>query len=589
MVEFSMLRHLLLDNESLSCYESGDLVSFEDIKRRMQLLERKENHKLPDQFYRLATEKNFQELDNLEAVLSKGLLRLSDKYLGTNGNLITVKPALMNEWQYIITYCPPLLLKSSILYFHQPPASFTVTDLKKYFESHVLPNTRYTALPSPIITELDTLASNTNGFHDLHIHLNGTTETDIAWQDFLANPEKVRKYLSKAFGESLVRQQLEQESHQLTPRRFYSLIRIARHLRYLLYSLIFRTPPDPSFSSLKQWLGHIVYDDRYTSSGLRYHPFQSIIEPREGLPNHMGIEALMYIMIFNELSDKQNPILASLFHFYLLILGLSNRLLVQQSHQYGFEQFQKNTVNKLREFSEEEYQNRFFQIHGNELKHIKFVEGRFSPKEKERDNVNLVMAIEHGWNGLEKKLNDPIPDLRLVAHFIKKADTNPDPLIRHRELRQNVWLKAETLEALVRHYKKYRERITGVDAASNELDAPPEVFAPTFRMLKQKTSFKHYTYHVGEDFFHLISGMRSILEACLFLNLKKGDRIGHATAIGIDPLLWLKSMGENMLIRRSEWLDNLVFIKYVITTHSCQLQLTTEQLDKEYTIHYGIC
>lgn len=50
----------------------------------------------------------------------------------------------------------------------------------------------------------------------------------------------------------------------------------------------------------------------------------------------------------------------------------------------------------------------------------------------------------------------------------------------------------------------------------------------------------------GEDFKHIISGIRSIYEAITFLEMGHGDRLGHCTAIGINPALWLKRTGEKV-------------------------------------------
>jgi hypothetical protein len=61
--------------------------------------------------------------------------------------------------------------------------------------------------------------------------------------------------------------------------------------------------------------------------------------------------------------------------------------------------------------------------------------------------------------------------------------------------------------------------------------------------------------------------MRAIHEAVKFLDLRRGDRIGHATALGIDPSLWSKRIGERAVLPVGEWLDNLVFA-YAILSHA---------------------
>ena len=90
-------------------------------------------------------------------------------------------------------------------------------------------------------------------------------------------------------------------------------------------------------------------------------------------------------------------------------------------------------------------------------------------------------------------------------------------------------------------------RIKGIDAASPEIWCRPEVFAQAFRFLKNhwvesgrfpfaetECSTLLATYHVGEDFLDILDGLRAIDEAILFLNLRCGDRLGHALALGVD-------------------------------------------------------
>jgi hypothetical protein len=127
--------------------------------------------------------------------------------------------------------------------------------------------------------------------------------------------------------------------------------------------------------------------------------------------------------------------------------------------------------------------------------------------------------------------------------------------------------------------------IVGIDAASLELTTPPEVFAPGFRFLKEYPivirscgtsraySERHdcvtrlvndrllgMTYHVGEDFRHILSGLRAIYEVIEYLDPQPGDRLGHAIALGLDPGVWSKQMGYNAVVPKQEWLDTLVWI-----------------------------
>ena len=103
----------------------------------------------------------------------------------------------------------------------------------------------------------------------------------------------------------------------------------------------------------------------------------------------------------------------------------------------------------------------------------------------------------------------------------------------------------------------------GYDAASNELDAGPEVFAPLFKRLR-KAGNHNFTFHAGEDYVHLLSGIRAVYEAVHFLDLKTGNRIGHGTAVGICPKLWRERLGNTVVMKQSDRLDDLVFARRLL-------------------------
>lgn len=572
MVELSIIKNFLLDSESLSRYLEGEIVSISDIKRRLFLSERDSDTRIPDQFYRLAVERDIKGIKTKEEIFCSLLPKIADDYLIIQDSKIWVRNGKQNEWQELVTYLPPLFTKMSLLHNKESIISTDTATLKRYFDSHILPNTLYTSLPSPDIYKLESIIRKENGLHDLHMHLNGSTEFDIVWQDFLSHPYKLYTELKKGYLSQMVKEQLEEESYLLDPLKFYRLLRIAGRIRNILFDLIFPSNRLFQFPTLQKLLSYIVYQGRYSGTmNSPFHPFQCLVYPPSETPNLMAVEGLMYSIVLHKISHKQNSTITTLFHFYLLIQGLGNRLLVQQIHQKGFEQFQKITLNGLRELSEKKYDRRFFQMHGNNLNLINFLEARFSPKKSEAENVLFIKTILKGWDIFVRELskrNLPVPELKLVAHFIKKKDTSPHYNVRYKLLREDIWGKGKVLSLLIKNHKSYSNILTGVDAASSEFDTPPEVFAPTFRALRRKKTFKHFTYHVGEDFFHIVSGLRAVYEAINFLDLQSGDRIGHGTATAICIRTWAEVVGETILIRRGEWLDNLIFL-YHYSTSQC--------------------
>jgi len=63
------------------------------------------------------------------------------------------------------------------------------------------------------------------------------------------------------------------------------------------------------------------------------------------------------------------------------------------------------------------------------------------------------------------------------------------------------------------------------------------------------------TVHAGEDFVHLMAGLRRIDNTITYLNLREGDRLGHALALGIDASAWCVSAGRVVQTREERLFD----------------------------------
>lgn len=66
------------------------------------------------------------------------------------------------------------------------------------------------------------------------------------------------------------------------------------------------------------------------------------------------------------------------------------------------------------------------------------------------------------------------------------------------------------------------------------------------------------TVHSGEDFVHLLGGLRRIAESVKYLDLNDGDRIGHGVALGADPDDW-SARASGLMIPRGERLFDLLW------------------------------
>lgn len=122
------------------------------------------------------------------------------------------------------------------------------------------------------------------------------------------------------------------------------------------------------------------------------------------------------------------------------------------------------------------------------------------------------------------------------------------------------------------HHIDLRKLIRGYDVAGNENEFPIEVFAPVLRVLRAakysgggamttRLQRPFITVHSGEDYSHLLSGLRAIDEAVEFCQLREGDRLGHGLALGIDVNFWAKRQ-KRAYLTAGQHLDNLVWAYY---------------------------
>lgn len=124
--------------------------------------------------------------------------------------------------------------------------------------------------------------------------------------------------------------------------------------------------------------------------------------------------------------------------------------------------------------------------------------------------------------------------------------------------------------------------IVGLDAASLEIPTEPWVFAPAFHEARVRDSVLSqggcsiegrrqlgFTYHVGEDFRHPLSGLRHVDEVVSCLEMRTGDRIGHGLVLGLNMKDWFYR-NRLVIMPRIEWMENNLWIWDLI---SCEAEL----------------
>jgi hypothetical protein len=172
---------------------------------------------------------------------------------------------------------------------------------------------------------------------------------------------------------------------------------------------------------------------------------------------------------------------------------------------------------------------------------------------------------------------DGRPGTTVVLHFLRAVDTPPPAVacahtvVRHHQLRHETWSHAAAVHEL--QQELLGAPIVALDVASDELAAGVEVFAPAIRALRsvgrhipQRAGVHELlprrlalSVHAGEEFRHILSGMRAIDETVHFLDMVRGDRLGHALAVGVDPAAWQARNAGRTVQPRGERLDDLVW------------------------------
>ncbi len=450
---------------------------------------------------------------------------------------------------------------------------------------------------SPVLRPWDSAVEDyvrREGVHETHLHLNGSTHAENCWLLALKNIDNEVEALSDKFEGAKTkkdreglrfRELIRQIDPAMGPIKLRNQLKLAKSLRDWLKGAVTARfdfsvlPPDDVRMPL--------YVDDWRNSLLLSSWERPLVDDKVGDEVRWMSAVLLWI------EEHPGHWVERFFMIYLLLQNQYYQMLVQGEAQYGFDQFQRFTYAPFRGKSEEIYDHRMDLMHGEcrEWSRTAKLEGRFSPKNDVDKNEALFVSILGSYcryltgkssfvsnspitnegfgeslSVILKKLNDlgmplikqgrRVHHLGLVAHFIK-AHWDGEGTYRHYDLRKKLSLQAEVLGETLKRWPGLCYWVRGIDAASNELDASAEVFTVCYRAC-QRAGLTRRTYHAGEDFIHLISGIRAMLDAMELLDLRDGDRIGHGTAMGIHPELWLARSPSTMLIGQGDWLLDML-------------------------------
>ncbi len=216
----------------------------------------------------------------------------------------------------------------------------------------------------------------------------------------------------------------------------------------------------------------------------------------------------------------------------------------------------------------------------------------------------LIVATTRPLSAAELGYLRALEQWQFCAHFSRSTRDGKDGQ-RHAPDIARLWEHAENLQRSLRytagwnrpeflggrlspHFRFEPARwLRGLDVAGNENDLRIEWFAPLLRWLRsgletnrsdaQIRSGFHLSIHAGEDYAHPLSGLRHVDETVRFCEMRDGDRLGHALALGIKPKHWAGRHGD-MVLPVDEHLDNLVWAWHHASLLSPRLPLAGQVL-----------
>lgn len=313
-----------------------------------------------------------------------------------------------------------------------------------------------------------------------------------------------------------------------------------------------------------------------------------------------GERSFLYHCFYSIFKGEWDETAADLFYLYLLIKNGFRSEFVQTNKQYGFFNFKQYQDRKEAFFGHHPpyaCELTRLAINGNMGDYpLHNMEARVGPSNTHQSFYQKITLIDKAVSFLNK----PAYPFFYVIHFIKAPEARlagkPPNIVpaRNAKIRQRAIRQADQMAIAFRNHPYLFKRIAGIDAASIEIGCRPEVFAWPFWKLRytlpriqqasgclhepvdQAYEF-HAAYHAGEDFMDIADGLRAIDEAIRFLPLRRGDRIGHALAMGVDPEVHYNTKHMTSILPNQDYLDNLVWIRYMCMLHNIPLDSQTEQ------------
>ncbi len=173
------------------------------------------------------------------------------------------------------------------------------------------------------------------------------------------------------------------------------------------------------------------------------------------------------------------------------------------------------------------------------------------------------------WLAAVSKKQTPAlpPNAYYVCHFLRRAPSDECPKFGKGFKERSAFVRK--MAGAIRQQPDLLRRLRGLDVAASETAEPLWLFLPALRSLRttsEEATHGHpglaplqLTLHVGEDFAHLATGLRAVWEPFEWGMMRRGDRLGHALALGLDADAWST---QNPCVPMSRW-DRLLDLQFM--------------------------
>lgn len=435
------------------------------------------------------------------------------------------------------------------------------------------------------------------GVSETHLHMSAGIYFSTMWENLLQiTNSSVEKH---PFLKEVNRNQYVEEIYQASLFRIFSskFLSMRRNDKTLNFECFLKHSQgsiqyDVIYSIIKRKQESLIkdYKETYDVFLKEYGTVENLLldERIHTTPENVFLfESLKYLKTDND------QVYGRLFWRYITLKNIIYQGVTQSNNCSGLLYFQKyfRKATSVVMNTEEYYKSILLnQIYNNYLTKL---EVRISPpsvhtnnkKSIKRQMCDYLIQILSIYKKLVSNpyLENRVPQFGMVIHFVKQKDRTffekcwcLDETNRYHyfygKMQKEYLQLVEEIKDLRQNIPELADYIVGIDAASIENNVEPWVFAPIYQAARdskmklcnlnaglQPIKNLGFTYHVGEDFRHILSGLRHIDEVVEHFGYHAGDRIGHGIALGIDVEHWYEA-NRIVMMPRIEYMENLLWL-----------------------------